>query len=171
MGTSTSARRAAGTTVLAAAAALTLAACSGDDGDASDGPATETVTVTETPSDPPSETASPSDSGTAAPADPGTPAEGEIPTDPQTYAQALVDAWLDGDRATAESLVADPDDADELFDDDDIVGVPEFSRCEGAAGSTYCTWIGQGYEIVIQVANEAASLGELGAVLDVEVED
>ena len=46
---------------------------------------------------------------------------------------------------------------DDLFDEDDLTGDPVFAMCEGAAGSSYCTWNGTGYDIVVRVANEAAS--------------
>lgn len=173
MSISISVRRFAAVSGLTLVAASALAACSGNSDDDAGSPVTETVTVTETPSESttssaPTETTEPPTEGSSTPADPN---DAEIPTEPQAYAQALIDAWLAGDRATAEALVADPDDAEELFDEDDVTGVPEFSRCEGAAGSTYCTWTGTGYEIVIRVGNEAVSLGELGAITDVEVDD
>ncbi|HEY1133991.1 MAG TPA: hypothetical protein VGE77_05385 [Nocardioides sp.] len=43
--------------------------------------------------------------------------------------------------------------------------------CEGAAGSSYCTWNGTNHDIVVRVANEAASAGQEGAISEVDVED
>ena len=43
----------------------------------------------------------------------------------------------------------------------------EFSRCEGAAGSSYCEWIGPDGALTFRVANEAAANGEDHAIAEV----
>ncbi|GAB3090130.1 hypothetical protein [Nocardioides zeae] len=160
------------TTLLAGVA---LSACSDSDDESS-----PTVTVTETvtssatasASSPTSTPTEPGGSSTASSAPTsGSAATGPLPTDAQGYAQALIDAWQAGDRAAAERLVRDPDEVDDLFDEDDLTGDPVFAMCEGAAGSSYCTWNGTGYDIVVRVANETASAGQEGAISEVDVED
>ncbi len=158
------------TTLLAGVA---LAGCSSDGDDES----SPTVTVTETVTS--SATAAPSTTPTDAtsapsttPSDGASPAPaGPLPTDAQAYAQALITAWQADDRASAARLVRDADELDDLFGEDDLTGVPTFAMCEGAAGSSYCTWNGTGYDIVVRVANEAASAGQEGAITEVDVED
>lgn len=171
----TTARRGAALVALLALGGPVLAACSGDDGDT----ASPTVTVTQTVTEGPSSSGGTSDGSGESPTSEATggsstPSGGgsatAFPTDAQAYAQALVDAWQAGDRDLAVQLVRDPDDADELFDDD-LAGTPTLQGCEGAAGSSYCTFTGQGYEIVVRVANETATAGQPGAVSDVDVED
>ncbi|MDQ1103351.1 hypothetical protein QE364_001627 [Nocardioides zeae] len=173
MTTSTHAvRRGAALAVTAVLAGAALSACSDSDDESS-----PTVTVTETVTSSPSTSTStpteqPGDTSGAssAPTSAAAPT-GPLPTDAQEYAQALIDAWQAGDRAAAERLVRDPDEVDDLFDEDDLTGDPVFAMCEGAAGSSYCTWNGTGYDIVVRVANEAASAGQEGAISEVDVED
>ncbi|MDT9595127.1 hypothetical protein RDV89_18715 [Nocardioides zeae] len=175
------ARRGAAAAALLAMGGAALAACSGGDDEAAPTP-TVTVTETVTPDASPTSTGTGgSDEGgagggatstpTTAPTDGGGGAGGALPTDAQAYAQAFVDAWQAGDRPAAEQLVRDLDDADELFDEDDLRGTPALQGCEGAAGSSYCTFVGDNYQVVVQVGNEAASAGQPGAISDVEVDD
>ena len=166
-------RRGAALAVTAVLAGAALSACS--DSDDSSSP-TVTVTETVTSSARPSTEAIPTEQPTATSDDASSAptsgsATGPLPTDAQDYAQALIDAWQAGDRAAAERLVRDPDEVDDLFDEDDLTGDPVFAVCEGAAGSSYCTWNGTGYDIVVRVANEAASAGQEGAISEVDVED
>lgn len=159
------------TTLLAGAA---LVGCSSDGDDESSARVTVTETVTSSASAAPSTT--PTDAGTTPSTTPssdaGSPAPaGPLPTDAQAYAQALITAWQADDRTSAARLVRDADELDDLFGEDDLTGVPAFAMCEGAAGSSYCTWNGTGYDIVVRVANEAASAGQEGAITEVDVED
>lgn len=172
-------RRLAAAVATTAAAALVLAGCGGDDDQDESVPLpTGPIEVTSsdeasTPADPSTgadtPAPEPADTATSAPAAPAA-----LPTDAQAYAQALVDAWQAGDRAGAERL-ADPDEVDDLFDEDDLLGSPTFVRCEGAAGSSYCTWQGTGSEgpwtLQVRVGNEAVSQGQERAVTEIEVED
>jgi hypothetical protein len=91
-----------------------------------------------------------------------------LPTEPQAYAQAALDAWSADDAATLERL-ATPD-AVESLGQFDLGGqswtTPE---CEGAAGSTYCTWTSATAKVVLRVGNEAASTGQPQAVIEAEV--
>lgn len=167
----TTLRRGVAAAALLTAATTALAACSDGSGEEADGPVTVTETVTADPSTPSGTTTTADDEPTGpGTTTPSAPATDDFPTDAQAYAQALIDAWQAGDRDRAVQLVRDPDDADELFDDD-LSPAPTFERCEGAAGSSYCTWTGTGYEVVVRVGNEAASAGEPGAISDVEVDD
>lgn len=170
-------RRGAALAVTAVLAGAALSACS--DSDDSSSP-TVTVTETVTSSPTPSTEATPPEQATEQPtatsddassAPTAGSATGPLPTDAQDYAQALIDAWQAGDRAAAERLVRDPDEVDDIFDEDDLTGDPVFAVCEGAAGSSYCTWNGTGYDILVRVANEAASAGQEGAISEVDVED
>jgi hypothetical protein len=99
--------------------------------------------------------------GLSAPAG-AAPDAARLPTDPQAYATATFRAWLRGDEARLSRLAAPP-----------VAGfllarAPESTRgwsgpvCEGAAGSTYCSWTRPETDIVIRVANEAASQGSRG---------
>lgn len=168
----TTLRRGVATAALLTTATTALAACSDSTGEEADGPVTVTETVTADPSTPSGTTTT---TAGDEPTGPGTTtssaaATDDFPTDAQAYAQALIDAWQAGDRDRAVQLVRDPDDADELFDDD-LSGAPTFELCEGAAGSSYCTWTGTGYQVVVRVGNEAVSAGGPGAISDVEVDD
>jgi hypothetical protein len=101
--------------------------------------------------------------GSSAPASAATDAR-RLPTDPQAYATATFRAWLAGNEARLSRLAAPPV-ADFL-----LARAPESTsgwsgpECEGAAGSTYCTWTRPETDIVIRVANEAASQGQTHAV-------
>jgi hypothetical protein len=90
----------------------------------------------------------------------------EMPRAPDEYATATFEAWAGGDTNMLARLTSD-----EAFavlserawtDEDGWSGV----ACEGAAGSTFCTWQSDGEHLVLRVANEAAS----GAAPDAVVE-
>lgn len=179
-------RRTATALVGLGTALVVLAGCGGDDDDASvplptgpievsssetpTGGATEGSTVTSAPAPTDDTDGTGGTGGTAAP----DPATGALPTDAQSYAQALIDAWQAGDRAAADRL-GDPDEVEDLFEEDDLRGTPAFVSCEGAAGSSYCTWQGTGNEgawtVQVRVGNEAVSQGQERAVTEIEVED
>jgi flagellar basal body-associated protein FliL len=88
------------------------------------------------------------------------------PTTPEGYAQALYAAWKAGDRSAA-AQVASPEAVNQIFQ---FAYEPiqtnagpqdpyQFRGCEGAAGSTFCTWAGQDTaQIVEQVRNDTGGL-------------
>jgi hypothetical protein len=86
------------------------------------------------------------------------------PTSGAEYAQAVFDAWQSGDSATVIEL-SGPATAQLLLarspGDDQWSDTPS---CEGAAGSTYCTWTSGGPSLQLRVLNEAASKGAAHAV-------
>jgi hypothetical protein len=91
--------------------------------------------------------------------------------DPQDYADELVRAW--GKRFTAYvDRLAAPDAAAVLAAHDDLEGSSwTRSACEGAAGSSYCTYTADGgTQLVVRVGNEAASQGQERAVTEVRFE-
>jgi hypothetical protein len=93
---------------------------------------------------------------------------------PESYAKALYGAWQNGDRKFA-AQVASPEAVDQIFQ---FAYEPiqtnagpqdpyQFRGCEGAAGSTFCTWAGQdNAQIVEQVRNDTGGLPIL--VVDVK---
>lgn len=138
-------------TALAAAPlslALLLAACGGDDDSADPTTTTTTTEATTTSSEtettsPPSsasETTAPPATGTTATTAPPSEAGSPLPTEPDAWASELVRAWGAGDRDRAAEL-ATPETVDQLFGHADPGGDDwELFSCEGAAGSTYCTF-------------------------------
>jgi hypothetical protein len=91
--------------------------------------------------------------------------QGELPDNPVDYAVATFIAWGNGDLDTLSEL-APPPVADFLaarpVDDAEW----ESPECEGAAGSTYCTWSIPWTQLTLRVANEAASQGQPHAVTE-----
>jgi hypothetical protein len=87
-----------------------------------------------------------------------------LPDSPTGYAAAAFEAWLQGDDVGLSELAA-PEVAEFLKAraSTDPVGWHD-PVCEGAAGSTYCTWARAEVQLVIRVANEAASQGQPHAV-------
>ena len=88
-----------------------------------------------------------------------------IPDAPQAYAQAFVAAWVDRDRARAARLATAT--AVETAFASTVTTAPTFSRCEGAAGSTYCTWEGDEYTMTVRVGNEMVAQRQEQAVREV----
>lgn len=130
----------------AAVAALVLAAC-GSDADTS---ATTASTAAST-------------------SVPSTAAETTIPTGADAYATAFVQAWASGDRTTAERL-GSADAVDTAFSREGG-GSWALTGCEGAAGSSYCTFSAGGDPtVVVRVMNEAAQQGQPHAVAEVRFE-
>ena len=165
-----------------AAAALTtsalLGACGGSAGTGSGGsstttntssPTTPTVTVTVTAS----ATSSLPFPTLSKPGKPNTtmstppPAKDPlvIPGNPQAYAQAFVAAWVDRDRPRAAKL-GTATAVDTAFAST-VRTAPTFQRCEGAAGSSYCTWEGDEYTMTLRVGNAMVAQREERAVQEV----
>ncbi|MGH8930621.1 MAG: hypothetical protein ACRDZO_08350 [Egibacteraceae bacterium] len=94
----------------------------------------------------------------------GLPAPAQASISPAGYAAATFESWRDADQAGVEERAL-PAVATML-----AARAPEHAdgwqapRCEGAAGSTYCTWARPEIQLTIQVANEAASQGQPQAV-------
>jgi hypothetical protein len=160
--------RRTGTAVLGLALVLG-AACSDDDGDGDDGvaledvPGGETTTTTAAPSTTARPTTSTEPEETDGPA---------IPSDPAAYATLLIRAWEQFDAPTAELLATD-EAFDTLFAFES--GGPdagwELVACEGAAGSSFCTFSAGGDpQVIVRVANETASQSGPDAVTEVRVE-
>src|SRR5690606_13070881 len=96
-----------------------------------------------------------------------TPEPEPLPTVPDEYASAAFDAWVTGDDAVLERMLA-PEALEDLRQvNADPSADWEFSRCEGAACSSYCEWIGPDGALTFRVANEAASNGEDHAIAEV----
>ena len=158
---------------LLVASLLVLGAACGDDGESSTTTTTEatttTVVETTTTSTTPPTTAAPATTA-APPTTTGDPGDDAIPTDPQAYATAFVGVWEAGDQESA--LVFGTQAAvDAIFAyESGGPGTWSVTQCEGAAGSTYCTFSAGGDPtIVVRVGNEAAAQGQHQAVTEVQV--
>ena len=87
-------------------------------------------------------------------------------TTPQACAQALYDAWKHNDK-TAAALAADPAAVTKMFSVP-FVAIQTNSgpmdpyqtgpACQGAAGSTFCTWDGQDLELRMRVQNSTGGV-------------
>jgi hypothetical protein len=84
---------------------------------------------------------------------------------------AFVGAWEQGDQDRALELGTSAA-VDTIFAyDSGGAGGWSFVQCEGAAGSSYCTFnAGGDPTIVVRVGNEAASQGAPHAVTEVQVQ-
>ena len=170
----------------AAAFALLLlsgVACSDDDGGETAEATTTTVveattttTEAEAATTTTAEVEDPTTTVSAAP-DPTAPTEpplGEgdgpaIPSDPEAYATALIRAWELGDAPVAEVFATD-DAFNQLFsfEGGGAPGIWQVTACEGAAGSSYCTFsAGGSATLTIRVLNELASQSAPDAVVEV----
>jgi hypothetical protein len=89
-----------------------------------------------------------------------------IPDNPQAYGQAFVTAWVDQDRARAARLGTAT--AVNAAFASTVKTAPVFKTCEGAAGSSYCTWEGDEYTMTVRVLNEKSSLRQGQAVTEVK---
>ena len=159
-------RIAARLAVLVAGLALVLAACGSDGGD--DETTTTTAAPTTTTAAPTTTTTAPVPTTAAPPATTATTAAAGLPTDPQAYATAFVDAWATGDQAAALELGTQSA-VDSIFAFEGG-GTWSLVSCEGAAGSSFCTFnAGGDPTVVVQVGNEAASQGQPHAVTSVQV--
>ena len=138
-------------------------------------PTTAPAPPTTAPADP--AVANPAVASPAAPQGPAAPvpvaaapaAVTGLPTDPASYATAAFDAWLHGREGRLRKLVSAPV-ADLL-----AALTPHDSGgwsgpvCEGAAGSTSCTWAGPGARLTLSVADQAAARGGRHAVTEAVV--
>jgi hypothetical protein len=89
-----------------------------------------------------------------------------LPTSPVAYAEATFAAWQGQDRPALERL-AQPGVVDLLTARPPRAGETWTGpSCEGAAGSTYCSWSSSDADLVIRVGNEAAAGGEERAVTE-----
>ncbi|MEO6414372.1 MAG: hypothetical protein ABIO48_17415 [Pedococcus sp.] len=133
------------------------------------GPTTPTVTVTvmaTAPSTLPTPTLSkPGKPNTTMSTPPPAKDPLVIPDNPQAYAQAFVAAWVDRDRPRAAKLATAT--AVETAFASTVKTAPTFTRCEGAAGSTYCTWEGDEYTMTVRVGNELVAQRQEQAVREV----
>jgi len=161
------------TAALAAAVALgsTLSACAAGPGPGASGSSTThpdthptvTVTVTQTAPGPrlTTATAPPTRASTPPPAKDSEP----IPGDARAYAGAFVTAWAGRDKPRAEQLATST-----VVTTTFASGVPTpptLKGCEGAAGSSYCTYEGDEYTMTVRVLNEMASRRQPHAVTEV----
>lgn len=108
--------------------------------------------------------------GPPAGAAPDRPAEAAVvevaglPRSPVAYATGAFEAWLRGDIRQLDRYAAG------AVTDVLAARAPEATTgwgtpaCEGAAGSTYCTWSRAEVTLTLRVANEAASAGRRDAV-------
>jgi hypothetical protein len=149
---------------LLAASAFALAAC-GDD-------ATSTTTPPTTPPTTVAPTTEPTATVPATVAEPTTTSPASvIPTDPAAYATALIEAWERGDQPAAAEL-ATSDAVEMLFSrEGGGAGTWSLVGCEGAAGSSYCTFnAGGDPTVIVRVGNEAVSLGQPHAATEIRFE-
>ena len=100
-----------------------------------------------------------------------------IPTDPDAYADFFIKAWAAGDRTRALKF-GSASAVDTLFayEAGGEEGAPppdwQVVECEGAAGSSYCTFSAGGDpKIIVRVMNEAASQGQPQAISEVQIKD
>ncbi|WP_344194303.1 hypothetical protein [Pedococcus aerophilus] len=124
-------------------------------------PTTVTVTTTASPS---STTRKPQVDSSPTTPPPGKDAPA-IPRSAQDYGTAFVAAWVEGDRTRATQLGTEA--AVKAAFASTVDTMPRFVRCEGAAGSSYCTWEGNEYTLQVRLRNEMASLGQPHAVTEV----
>ncbi|WP_406832562.1 hypothetical protein ABEG17_07010 [Pedococcus sp. KACC 23699] len=88
-----------------------------------------------------------------------------IPRSAQDYSTAFVKAWVDGDRTRATQLGTEA--AVKAAFASRVDTMPHFVNCEGAAGSSYCTWQGDEYTMEIRLRNDLAGTGQPHAVIEV----
>ncbi|HEX5427940.1 MAG TPA: hypothetical protein VFX00_06435 [Pedococcus sp.] len=152
---------------LAVALGAPLAGCAGDPQPGASGSSTSsptvTVTVTRTVPGPMLTTA------TAPPTTASTPPPGRdsapLPDNARDYAGAFVTAWAERDKPRAEQL-ATPTVVQTTFASS-VPTPPRLTGCEGAAGSSYCTYEGDEYTMTVRVQNEMASRRAPHAVTEV----
>ena len=160
----------------AVAAAVLLSACGSSAGAGSSdsstttgasGPATPTVTVTvtATPTLPAPTLSKPTKPNPTILTPPPAKDPLVLPDSPRAYAQAFVTAWVDRDRPRAARL-ATASAVDAAFAST-VQKSPTFTMCEGAAGSSYCTWQGDEYTMVVRVGNERVAQHQEQAVGEV----
>jgi len=89
-----------------------------------------------------------------------------VPTTGLSYAELFVSYWVQGDRGGAEQL-GTPEAVSAIFAAETPAAAPALRDCEGAAGTSYCTFDGVGYTLIVRLGNEPVHLGELHAVIEV----
>jgi hypothetical protein len=108
--------------------------------------------------------------GSASPSAGGGPASPpQIPTDPQLYSRAAVQAFIDGNQPRYNQLV---DAGVTVFST--ISGCSgcydmhfKFNSCTGAAGSAYCLFVNNvGDELTVQLSNERVAAGAQHGVIN-----
>lgn len=162
-------RAAAQGAALTAATALLLAACAdggpGTSGGSTTTVTTPTVTVTVTSTLPSPGLSRP----TAPPSAPVTPPPARnpqpIPDNARDYAGAFVTAWAKRDRVRAAQLATGT--VVETAFASSVPTAPRLTECDGAAGSSYCTYEGDEYTMTVRVLNEMAAGRHPHAVTDV----
>jgi len=87
-----------------------------------------------------------------------------VPATPESYAEALYDAWTMGDRAAA-GKVALPQAVTDLFSRPwQTTDGWSFAECSGAAGSIICTWrrpSGQQLLFRVQTGGRSVAVSEV----------
>ena len=161
--------------VIAIVLAVLFAGCGPSNGPASTTssttPTPATVTVTTTVTASPTATRPVPTKPTRPTIDPSptTPPPGKdapaIPRSAQDYGIAFVTAWVKGDRTRATQLGTEA--AVKAAFAVRPGATPRFQHCEGAAGSSYCTWEGDEYTLQLRILNETASTGQPHAVTEV----
>jgi hypothetical protein len=92
---------------------------------------------------------------------------GALPTNVEAYAELFVSNWVRGDRGDAEQL-GTPEAVSAIFAAAETpAAAPALRDCEGAMGTSYCTFDGVGYTLIVRLGNEAVQQGELHAVIEV----
>jgi hypothetical protein len=92
---------------------------------------------------------------------------GALPTNVEAYAELFVSHWVRGDRGGAEQL-GTPEAVSAIFAAAETpAAAPALRDCEGAAGSSYCTFDGVGNTLIVRLGNEAVQQGKLHAVIEV----
>jgi hypothetical protein len=127
---------------------------------------TTTVTVTATSSVPVPTLTKPGKPNTTMSIPPPAKDPLVIPNTPKAYAQAFVTSWVDRDRARAAKLGTTAA-VDAAFGSTPTKA-PTFTSCEGAAGSSYCTWEGDEFTMTVRVLNEKSAQRQTQAVTEVK---
>ena len=134
--------------------ALAAAGCSDDDDGDDEARGTTTTSSSTTTSTTSTTSTSTTSTSTTAPPSTATTATTAVafPKDAPEYSGELVRAWGVGDRATAEQY-ASPQAVDTLFAFADPGGPRwDLQRCEGAAGTAYCTYLDPERHMVVDLA-------------------
>ncbi len=95
-----------------------------------------------------------------------TAAQEPLPRNAEDYASVAFGAWTEGDEGLLVRLMTM--EARQVLADASLDAAAdwEFDRCEGAAGSTYCTWTGPDGTLTFRVANQDAGEGEEHAITE-----
>jgi hypothetical protein len=156
--------------VAAIVAAVVVAAVQGDDDEAATSASssttalsTSTTAVSTTPSM--AATTAPAPGATNAPPATTTPTPAGLPNDPNDYAVATLRAWQQGDLTSLAELGEPPVAAFLAARSDRWVSWGD-PQCEGAAGSSYCSWTRPEIQFVVRIGNELAYAGQPHAVRD-----